>query len=153
MNIRKIVNHPSKALKIRCEEVPESSWETPEGRLELTTQAEDMLATMRAHKGLGLASNQCGYTNRVMVVGGGAIEGLVMVNPKIISRTSGTKMTSEGCLSFPGLGKIVRRSKGVVVKWRDVQTGEEKLLDTEDQLAACIQHELDHLNGKTFLDR
>ncbi len=112
--------------------------------------AEDLLATMYAHDGVGLAATQVGVDLRVMVVDAG--EGpVVLVNPEILS-SAGEEVGVEGCLSVPGLAGEVARAQEVRVRALDLQ-GETVWLEASGLLARVIQHEIDHLNGVLFVDR
>lgn len=112
--------------------------------------ADDLLATMYAHDGVGLAANQVGVDLRVMVadVGEGPV---VLVNPEILGRT-GEEKGVEGCLSVPGLAGEVMRAQEVRVRALDLR-GEVVWLEAAGLLARVIQHEVDHLDGILFVDR
>ncbi|MFB3881152.1 MAG: peptide deformylase [Armatimonadota bacterium] len=111
--------------------------------------AEQMLETMRAAGGVGLAANQIGVPQRLVVI---EVEGEVsfLVDPAI-ARTEGTEVADEGCLSLPRLYGAVARPTRVTVKARDL-SGRRITLTGEGLLARALCHELDHLNGKLFID-
>jgi len=112
--------------------------------------ADDLLATMYAHDGVGLAANQVGVDLRVVVADAG--EGpVVLVNPEILGRT-GEEVGVEGCLSVPGLAGEVVRAQEVRVRALDLR-GEVRWLEASGLLARVIQHEVDHLDGILFVDR
>lgn len=127
--------------------------------------ADELLATMRACSGLGLAAEQIGRTESICVVDTdgcdrGREEGaapsaaphpLVLVNPEI-KEFKGTQCGQEGCLSFPELYVNIRRAQEVTVAYQDL-AGEAQSLVATDLLARAIQHEIDHLNGILFIDR
>lgn len=110
----------------------------------------DMLALMRAAKGVGLAAPQVGILARIIVV---EVEGQVydLVNPEIINQ-SGRAMAEEGCLSLPGICLEITRAAQVEVKALD-KNGRRILIKAEGLLARVIQHEMDHLDGKMIIDR
>jgi len=111
---------------------------------------DDMISTMRDAKGLGLAANQIGVLQKVLVYDDGTGLGVV-INPKIV-RTKGEQTGVEGCLSVPTLQGEVKRSEEIVVKGMD-QAGRPVKIKAEGLLAKVLQHEVDHLNGKLFIDR
>jgi len=120
---------------------------------EVRALVDDLLETMYAADGVGLAAPQIGVPLRVFVydvrdeeVGPGAL-----VNPRIVEAT-GTQREVEGCLSIPGLEEIVERSGHVVVEGLD-RDGQPVRLEAEGLLSRCLQHEKDHLDGVLFLDR
>lgn len=111
---------------------------------------DDMTETLYAVEGrAGLAAPQVGFLRRVIVMDCG--EGLIeLINPEIVEM-SGEQVGPEACLSYPGYSGIVRRAKYVKIKNTNRQ-GETYLLEGEDYLARCMQHEVDHLNGVLFID-
>jgi peptide deformylase len=117
---------------------------------ELQRLIDDMFETMRAAKGIGLAAPQVGRTERVAVV---EVEErkLVIINPEIINRGSGRLKAEEGCLSIPEVYGDVERPATVTVKALD-REGKEFSIDAEALLARCLQHEIDHLHGRLFVD-
>ena len=138
--------------------------EYPDPRLRLTARpikevrdpirrlADDMLETMYAERGIGLAATQVGITKRLLVmdVSEGRDEPLVLINPRILDR-SGSIETDEGCLSVPGFYEPVRRAARIKIEYLD-REGESLCADWEGLRAVCAQHELDHLDGKLFVD-
>ena len=115
----------------------------------------DLRETMKAYGGVGLAANQVGVAQRVLVVDVPLEEGEravhALINP-VVKRRVGTISGEEGCLSLPGIWEDVTRSERVVVEALDEQ-GRKLELDVEGYLARAIQHELDHLDGVLFVDR
>ncbi|MGA8941174.1 MAG: peptide deformylase, partial [Thermoactinomyces sp.] len=111
----------------------------------------DMTDTLYAKEGrAALAAPQIGILRRVIVIDGedGLIE---LINPEIV-QMCGEQIGPEACLSFPGYTGIVKRAKYVKLKTLN-RKGETRLLEAENYLARCIQHEIDHLNGVLFIDR
>ena len=113
--------------------------------------ADDMLSTMRAHDGVGLAANQVGRLKRILVA---AVEEeeYVLVNPVVESRTEESEISPEGCLSIPGVHVEVERAKGITISGKSA-TGEPVRIEVEGLLARILQHEIDHLDGVLILDR
>jgi peptide deformylase len=116
---------------------------------------DDMIETMYAAPGIGLAATQIGVPLRVFVVdisvGRNTGDLIVMVNPTFVSR-EGTQLEEEGCLSAPGFNATVVRPKHVVVKGL-TRHGEDQTVEGTDLLARAFQHEMDHLDGVVFIDR
>lgn len=110
---------------------------------------EEMLETMYAAPGIGLAAPQVGISKRLIVldVGDGPIR---MANPKIVDK-QGEQLGLEGCLSIPGLYGDVKRFDRIVVKGQDAQ-GRSFKVQAEGLLSRCFQHEIDHLDGRLFTD-
>jgi peptide deformylase len=114
---------------------------------------DDMFETMRHAEGIGLAATQIDVHQRVVVmdVSEGADGPIVLINPEITWASPEKKKGDEGCLSVPGIYDGVERSVAVKVKTRTVDGGEHEI-EAEGLLAVCIQHELDHLLGKVFVE-
>ena len=112
----------------------------------------DMAETMYEAPGIGLAATQVDVHQRVVVIDVSEDNSalLALINPEIISR-SGEQVCEEGCLSVPGIYDKVTRAEQVRVRAQN-QKGETFELDAEGLLAVCIQHELDHLDGKVFVE-
>jgi len=111
---------------------------------------DDMLETMPAVSGVGLAAPQVGVPLRVAVIGIPEEETIVLINPEIVKR-SGERTVLEGCLSIPGYRGEIQRSVSVTVKGRDRQWKEVRLKANE-LLAQALEHEIDHLNGVLYID-
>ena len=110
---------------------------------------EDMIETMYAAPGVGLAAPQIGISKRICVFDAG--DGPhVLINPEIISK-DGLAVTEEGCLSVPGYYEEVERAEQIRVRYLD-RNGQAVEQEAEGLLAVCIQHEIDHLDGKLFVD-
>ena len=116
---------------------------------------DDMIETMYAARGVGLAATQVGVALRVFVIdlSVGKTNGqlIVMVNPTFVER-EGTQLEEEGCLSAPGFNATVVRPKRVVVKGLN-RDGAEQTIEGSELLARAFQHEIDHLDGVVFIDR
>ena len=135
-------------LKIKCEEVTDFE--------EAEKIAAELLDNLSSSKtGIGLAANQIGYNKRVCVVN--VKEPLVLINPKIIDKSSETFIFPEGCLSFPNKKVKTKRYVSVSVECDNLESSLFFTADSaniEDALeCACIQHEIDHLDGITMFDR
>jgi len=113
---------------------------------------DDMLETMYEAPGIGLAATQVNDLRRVVVIdiSDEHDQPLCLINPEIISR-DGEEETDEGCLSVPGIYEKVVRASQVRVRFLD-RDGQSQEFDVDGLLAVCIQHELDHLDGKLFID-
>lgn len=113
---------------------------------------DDMLETMYEAPGIGLAATQVNVHKRVIVVDVSAEKNqpMCLINPEIIAK-DGVEQHEEGCLSVPGIYETVERAEHIKVKALD-RDGNPFELETGDLLAICIQHEIDHLNGKLFVD-
>lgn len=140
---REVLTYPQAVLQKQAKAVP---------KIDAATKklVEDMVATMRAASGLGLAANQVGVLQKVFVYDDGNGLG-IMINPKIVKR-SGEQVGVEGCLSVPGLQGEVKRANEVVVTGTDLN-GKAVKIKAEGLLARIFQHEIDHLEGTLFLDR
>jgi peptide deformylase len=121
----------------------------------IRTLLDDMLATMYANDGIGLAAVQVGVHKRCIVVDVAVREGrndpIKLVNPEIIAKASVDSVFTEGCLSFPDQYSDVVRPETVTVRYLD-ENGTEKTIEAEGILATCLQHEIDHINGIVFVD-
>jgi len=111
---------------------------------------DDMFDTMYAAHGIGLAAPQVGRTERLTVVDVDREHQLVLINPEILER-DGTSRGEEGCLSIPEVFADVERAERVVVRALD-REGQGFRIEATDLLARCLQHEIDHLHGKLFID-
>ena len=141
---RKIVQYGDETLRRVCRPVDKI---TPA----VLTLLDDMLETMRAADGVGLAAPQVGILRRIVVIETEPGQVIELINPKIIA-TAGEQEGSEGCLSLPGQFGVVRRPKHVTVRAMD-RHGETFEMSGSDLLARAFCHELDHLDGKVFIDR
>jgi len=123
----------------------------------IRTLAQDLLETMYYEKGIGLAAVQVGVLKRVLVADvtwredGGPGKQYALVNPEIVENSDELNDYKEGCLSFPDQFADVTRPASVRVRYLDLQ-GKQQEETFDGLLATCIQHEIDHLNGKVFVD-
>lgn len=145
MSLLTILEYPDPRLRTRAE--PVTRFDAALGR-----QIDDMFETMYAAPGIGLAATQVDYHRRLIVidVSEEKNERHVFVNPVILEQ-SGAAVTEEGCLSVPGIFDEVQRASRVRVRARD-RHGIEFEQDLDGLLAVCLQHEMDHLEGKLFVD-
>lgn len=113
---------------------------------------QDMKETMYAAPGIGLAATQVNQHVQLIVIDTSKEQNdlLVLINPKIVSQ-SGTQTYEEGCLSVPGIYETVTRAEQIKVQAQDVD-GKTFTLDADGLLSVCIQHEMDHLKGKVFVE-
>ena len=119
---------------------------------ELRAFIDDMFETMYAAPGIGLAATQVDYHKRLLVADVSVDKDAphVLINPEILEK-DGVTVTDEGCLSVPGFYEEVERAEHIRVRYLD-RDGAELELDVHGLLAVCIQHEIDHLDGKLFVD-
>lgn len=119
---------------------------------ELETLINDMFTTMYQAKGVGLAAPQIGISLRLAVIDlkGDKKEQLILINPEFIAK-EGSAQYQEGCLSVPGSFDLVTRAEKVTIKALD-RFGKPFELTADGLLGECIQHEIDHLNGKLYID-
>ena len=149
MSIRKVVKYGTPSLREPSKEVHKVSQK-------IKSLVDDLLDTMYAQNGVGLAAPQVGENYRIFVVDVSTNEEplnpIVFINPKIIKK-SGAVISHEGCLSFPDAFTDVKRYANVMIKALD-RNGRSFVLEAKDGtlLARCIQHEFDHLNGVLFID-
>lgn len=149
MSIKKIVKYGTESLRQPSKEVSKVS-------KKIQTLVHDLLDTMYAQNGVGLAAPQIGENLRIFVLdvstGKEPLNPKVFINPKIIKK-SGACSSYEGCLSFPEAYTDVKRYANVMVKALDIH-GKPFVMDAKDGslLARCIQHEFDHLDGILFID-
>ncbi|SLN58877.1 Peptide deformylase [Roseovarius litorisediminis] len=146
---RPILIHPDPRLKKVCAPVADLSDE-------LRQLADDMLETMYDAPGIGLAAPQVGVLDRLIVMDcvkdeDEAPRPLVMFNPEVVAASEETNVYEEGCLSIPEQYAEVTRPKEVQVRWID-RDGKEHEEGFDGLWATCVQHEIDHLNGKLFID-
>jgi peptide deformylase len=122
---------------------------------DLARLVDDMIETMYAAPGVGLAAPQVGVPLRVFVadisVGRNVSDLIVMVNPEFVAR-EGVQLEEEGCLSVPGFNATVVRPARAVLKGFD-REGREQVIEGRELLARAFQHEMDHLDGTVFVDR
>ena len=145
MALRTILEFPDPRLRTRAQPVTRFD-------AALGTLIADMLETMYAAPGIGLAATQIDVHKRLIVIdlSKDHNEPLVIINPEILSR-EGEASTEEGCLSVPGIFDDVKRAAKIRLRSHD-RSGVVLEQDYDDILAVCIQHEMDHLEGKLFVD-
>ena len=148
MTIRKILTEPDLFLRQKSEKV-----ELVDDKIR--SLMDDMLETMYAAPGIGLAAIQVGVPKRVIVLD---IAGkdqpknpMYFINPEIITKSDNDAFYEEGCLSVPGQYAEINRPDKCKIKYLDFE-GNEKIMEAEGLLATCIQHEMDHLEGILFID-
>lgn len=149
MTIRHILVHPDPRLKTTCKPVTSVTDD-------LRKLADDMLATMYEAPGIGLAAPQVGVLSRMIVMDcikeeGAAPRPMVLLNPEVTWSSTERNVYEEGCLSIPDQFADVERPASVSVRWMglDGKTEEERF---DGLWATCVQHEIDHLNGRLFID-
>jgi len=153
--VREIVVYPDKRLKLISKKV--TTFDSA-----LHNLLDDLYDSMRESNGLGLAAIQVGVDKRVLIINIPLIvnEGeneqpkentLEMINPVIVQR-DGSEVSQEGCLSIPGVYEDIERAKHVVVEYMD-RHGEKQSIESDDFLAIAMQHEMDHLDGKVFIEK
>ena len=148
MTIRKILTEPDPYLRQKSNKVEIVNDE-------IRSIMNDMLETMYAAPGIGLAAIQIGIPKRIIVIDLSKDDEkknpLYFVNPEIITNSNTDAAYEEGCLSVPGQFAEINRPDKCKVKFLNYH-GEEKILEAEGLLATCIQHEIDHLEGILFID-
>jgi peptide deformylase len=146
--LRPILRYGERPLHVRAE--PVTRFDS-----DLQVLIDDMIQTMYAAPGIGLAATQIGVSQRIFVVdlsvGRDPSQLIVMINPEFVERT-GTQLQEEGCLSVPGFNATVLRPARVVIKGLD-REGHPQELAGDGLLARAFQHEVDHLDGQVFVDR
>lgn len=149
MTILTIIKAPDPILKKRC---------LPVGEVDdqIRSLMDDMLETMYDAPGIGLAAPQVSVHKRVIVVDASDPNAerapVQLANPEIIQQSDDLVTFDEGCLSFPGQYAEVERPSRVCIRYLDYNN-ETKEIDADGLLSTCIQHEMDHLDGKLFVDR
>jgi|TARA_Y100000590_G_scaffold4228_1_gene5604 peptide deformylase len=148
MAIRQILTEPNKILR-------EKSLNVESVDDDLRKLMDDMLETMYAAPGIGLAAIQVGIPKRVIVLDISQKEGkkdpMYFVNPEIIDKSKDNSVYEEGCLSVPGQFAEIERPDQCHVKFLDYN-GQQREIKATGMLATCIQHEMDHLEGILFID-
>ena len=145
---RKIIIEPDPILRIKSENLDKVD-------NALRKLMDDMLETMYAAPGIGLAAVQIGILKRLIVIdiskGEEKKNPLFLINPKIKYKSEKTSIYEEGCLSLPGHFAEIERPSECHVDYLDYN-GKEKSIKTDGLLATCVQHEIDHLDGVLFID-
>ncbi len=145
MAILEILRYPDSRLRNKAQPVAQVDTETQQ-------LIADMFETMYEALGIGLAATQVNSTKRLLVmdISEERDDPLCLINPEIIFK-EGEEKEEEGCLSVPGVSELVKRATHIQVKALD-QDGNPIKLDLEGLPAVCVQHEIDHLDGKLFID-
>ena len=145
MSVLQVLTLPDDRLRTVAKPVKEV---TPE----IQKFVDDMIETMYDEEGIGLAATQVDFHQRIVVIdiSDTRDEPMVLINPEITDKR-GEDGIEEGCLSIPGARALVPRAAEVTVKALD-REGNEFTFNADDLLATCVQHELDHLEGKLFVD-
>lgn len=145
MALRKILHFPHPNLRITAKPVENITTETQ-------TLIDDMFETMYTDEGCGLAATQIDVHQRIVVMdlSDSRDQPRCFINPEILSK-AGTEERNEACLSVPGVYDKVQRAAKVRAKFLD-REGVTHEIDADGLLAVCLQHEIDHLNGKLFID-
>jgi peptide deformylase len=148
MTVRQIVFKPQPLLR-------EHSTQVEVINDEIRKLAADMFETMYASRGVGLAAIQVGVPKRLVVIDiprpDGERKPLALVNPVILAASDHRTFLREGCLSIPGIMAEIDRPSEITVQYTDLD-GTSRELKADGVLAACLQHEIDHLNGVLFTD-
>ena len=148
MTQRKIIIEPDAILRKKSETLDKVD-------NKLRELMDDMLETMYAAPGIGLAGVQIGILKRLVVIDVSKEKEkknpLFLINPKIISKSNSTSVYEEGCLSLPGYFAEIERPAECELEYIDYH-GKKKEMRARGLLATCIQHEIDHLNGILFID-
>ena len=148
MTLRQILTEPNKTLR-------EKSLPVEVVDDDLRKLMDDMLETMYAAPGIGLAAIQIGVPKRIIVLDIDQKEGqknpLFFVNPEVVKKSETNSIYEEGCLSVPGQFAEIERPENCHIKYLDYN-GEAKEIEAKGMLATCIQHEMDHLEGILFID-
>jgi peptide deformylase len=118
---------------------------------QMTKLIKRLKMTMKLHGGIGLSANQCGVFERVFIIGHEDFF-ITCINPEVIENSIEMKKEPEGCLSFPGMSLKVERPSSVLVKFLD-ENGTEQKMWLDGITARCYLHELDHMNGITFIEK
>jgi peptide deformylase len=129
------------------------SFDAPGTPARMAQLTQDMLDTMHAEKGIGLAATQVNVHERVVVidVSEAGDAPLVLINPELVWQSPEREVAQEGCLSVPGVYDKVERALAVHVRAQDA-AGNNRVIEADGLLAVCIQHEMDHLMGKVFVE-
>ena len=151
-----VVKFPNPLLTKKCQEITKEAFSNEEDRAHLKEFVQAMSDTLDQTGGIGLAANQVqvpkyeDMTIRVVIV---KVENnkIVMINPEVLN-AEGKQVGIEGCLSLPGVTEWMTRYQQIKVKYLDIDGNEQNIVAI-DQVASCVQHEMDHLDGLTMLNR
>ncbi|MGN0894678.1 MAG: peptide deformylase [Succinivibrio sp.] len=152
MAIREVIVYPNEILRRKNTDITEFD-------SELKTLTEDMFETMYKHEGIGLAGPQIAVNRNIVVIDIPEEDGTqgknkyVIINPKITALDGEIVDSQEGCLSVPGYQDTVQRYPRCTVEYQDIEGKPCKFDNVDGLLAICLQHEIDHLQGKVFVDK
>lgn len=146
MALLKVLNFPDKRLKVKAEPVLEINEE-------IKNIVKDMIETMYDYNGVGLAATQVNIHKRIFVMDMSEKRDtpIVCINPEIVA-TEDEMFWEEGCLSLPGVYAKVKRHKKITIEYLDIDGKKQMIAGNDDLTSACLQHELDHINGVLFYD-
>ncbi|HHB93345.1 MAG TPA: peptide deformylase [Thioploca sp.] len=146
MALLKILHFPDSRLRIKAKLIEHVN-------AEVQLVVANMFETMYAAPGIGLAATQVNIHQQIIVidVSDKKNQPLCLINPVILS-ADGQQSTEEGCLSVPGIFEQVKRAEQITIQALD-KTGKQFTITANEVLAVCIQHEIDHLNGRLFIDQ
>lgn len=140
--VRKILKSPNKRLKLKSSKVKDFGPKTQK-------LIRDLVDTMRATRGVGIAAPQVGVTKQIIIVQAPKKQLYVLINPEIVREEGPLVDSVEGCLSVPGKAGVVKRYGEIQIKYKD-KDGEERQAIALDYEAKIVQHEIDHLKGILF---
>ncbi len=152
MAVRDVVIYPDEILRKPNAVITEFNQE-------LKDLADDMFDTMYKNDGIGLAGPQVAQNKRIVVIdipeedGSQGNHKVVLINPVITKREGEMVESKEGCLSVPGYQDTVERFEKVSVDYQDLDGNKQSFNDVDGLLSICLQHEIDHLEGKVFVDK
>jgi peptide deformylase len=143
-----ILTYPNPILRKRSADVKV-------GREDLSTILDEMYKTMYEANGCGLAASQVGLLKKIVVIDirDEAHPAYRLINPRIVWKSNELVESEEGCLSLPLLRRVIKRHERVSVEYQDESFNRHLIDNADGLLAICLQHELDHLQGKLFIDR
>jgi peptide deformylase len=146
MALLPILRFPDPRLKTRADPITEIDDE-------IRRLAQDMAETMYGAPGIGLAATQVNVHKRLIVVDASETRDrlLVLINPDLVE-SEGSRIGEEGCLSVPGIYDMIERAERVVVDFLGLD-GNRRRVEAEGMLSVCLQHEMEHLDGKIFVER
>ncbi|MFL1780533.1 Peptide deformylase [Candidatus Hepatincolaceae symbiont of Richtersius coronifer] len=147
-----LIVYPNQVLRTKALEITNFN-------KDLLSIAMGMVKVMYQHNGIGLAANQIGQLQRIIVVDvepdpenpKGGKNPQIFINPVIVEHSTKLHPYEEGCLSFPEMRAIIERPNEVIIDYLDLK-GEKQRLQAQGLLCTCLQHEIDHLNGVLFID-
>lgn len=147
--MKQVLKFPNDSLRTRAEE-----WDFGNPPVDPTTLEKELIETMLANDGIGLAATQVGLPYRVFVMGwrGAPEEARAFFNPMVVATVDELEDLEEGCLSFPGIYVSIKRPKKILARWQNSK-GEWEESEFEGYNCKCFLHELDHLEGIVFQDR